>query len=269
MPSRSKIILTSNTSILLHLGRRLLTILENIGKIATASLITILILIFLFPAFSFSLGNVFFGDVGPLYNVQLAQFLFKQAAYPALSQSSVPYAHYQLSRTKFISGDFFAALDEARTELRLYPEHTGTYYILGLTYGYMNRNHEAIDAFSRYIETHPNTWAGRNDKAWLQFRIGDMAGALETVEPVVASYPRTPWIQNTYCALLINQDRLAEAEIACNNAREIIQGMSDKDWGYAYPGNDPAIYGVGLEQMRQSIEQNLELLANKRSQVRT
>jgi len=31
-----------------------------------------------------------------------------------------------------------------------------------------------------------------------------------------------------------------------------------------YPGNNPAIYGDGLDAMRASIERNLELIAAKR-----
>lgn len=246
-----------------------LRLFEIVGGLSLAICTILLITIFLSPSATFRIGNFFFGDIPQLYNIQVARFLFERAAYPPLSKTPPPYAHYQLSRTYFVTGDLYRALDEARTELRIYPEHTGTYYILGLTYGYLNRHHEAIDAFSSYIETHPGTWAGRNDKAWLQFRIGNIAGAIETIEPIAENFKYTPWIQNTYCALLMNQNRLAEAEIACNNVREAVEKMSELDWGYAYPGNDPAIYGTGLELMKQSVKQNLDLLAEKKSQTKT
>lgn len=239
---------------------------EKLGVFFCVIIFSLAILIFFVPPFAFSLGNIFFGDIPRLYNLNTAHFLFNRAAYPIFQSDPVPYAHYQLSRTDFIRGDLHPALDEARAELRHYPEHTGTYYILGLTYGYMNRNHEAIDAFSKYIETHPGTWAGRNDKAWLQFRVGDIAGAMETIEPIAESFPNTPWVQNTYCALLFNQNRLAEAETACNNASEVAARMNGTDWGHAYPGNDPRIYGTGLEMLRRSINENLQLIANKKSE---
>lgn len=241
--------------------------LEMTGKLSLTLCAILLVSIFLSPNTSFKLGNFFFGDAPQLYNIRIAHFLFERAAYPTFSKNPAPYAHYQLSRVNFIQGELYPALDEARAELEQYPEHVGTYYILGLTLGYLNRNHEAIDIFSKYIETHPGTWAGRNDKAWLQFRIGDIAGAIETIEPIAGNFPRTPWIQNTYCALLINQNRLAEAEIACDNAREVAAHMDGADWGRAYPGNDPDIYGTGLEMLRQSINKNLQLIANKKSEV--
>lgn len=238
-------------------------LLENRGKILAGVVICTTLAVFLIPSFSFALGNIFFGRVGPLYNVKLAHFLFKQSAYPLFPKLLPRYAHHQLSRTSFIQGNMYAALDEAETELRIYPDDTATYYILGLTYGYMDRTHEAIDAFSQYIETHPGTWAGRNDKAWLQFRVGDIDGALQTIEPIAQNFRYTVWVQNTYCALLLNKGRFAEAETACNYAKEAIDKMTEKDWGHAYPGNDPRIYGTGLQAMKTSIEQNMKLIKDK------
>jgi tetratricopeptide (TPR) repeat protein len=236
---------------------------RNGGKLFVGIIVFITLAIFLVPSFSFALGNIFFGGVKPLYNVKLAHFLYKQSAYPFFSKLPPRYAHHQLSRTYFIQGSMYDALDEAQTELKIYPDDTATYYILGLTYGYMNRTYEAIDAFSRYIETHPGTWAGRNDKAWLQFRIGDIDGALKTIEPIVQNFRYTVWVQNTYCALLMNKERYAEAKTACGYAKEAVDKMTEKDWGHAYPGNDPRIYGTGLQAMKTSIEKNIELIENK------
>lgn len=211
---------------------------------------------------SYTIGNTFFGKVPTLYNVNLANFFFKHAAYPVFG-TSVPYVHHQLSRTYFIKGNLEKAIEEAKKELEIYPENTNTYYILGLTLGYMDRTHEAIDAFSKYIETYPESWAGRNDKAWLQFRIGDIDGAIETIEPVAKNFTLTPWVQNTYCVLLINKKRFNEAKKTCALAKNAIDKMTEKDWGHAYPGNDPRIYGTGLSAMKKSIGDNLKLLESR------
>jgi tetratricopeptide (TPR) repeat protein len=152
------------------------------------------------------------------------------------------------------------ALDEAKEELKLYPDSTSTYYILGLTYGYMNRNHEAIDAFSIYIDSFPEAWAPRNDKAWLQFRIGDIDEALETMRPIVDNFKYTVWVQNTYCALLISKKDFSNAKTACERAQESINKMDENDWGRAYPGNDPRIYRTGLNAMKRSIDSNLAII---------
>jgi hypothetical protein len=36
--------------------------------------------------------------------------------------------------------------------------------------------------------------------------------------------------------------------------------MTEKDWGHAYPGNDPRIYSTGLNAMKTSIAQNFDLI---------
>lgn len=230
------------------------------GRLFVTAVLIIIIVAFSIPSLSFTLGNVFFGGVKSLYNVQVAQLFYASSAYPLFSKLPPRYAHHQLSRTYFIQGHLDSALSEAKKELETYPDDTATYYILGLTYGYMNRLYEAIDSFSTYIETHPDTWAGRNDKAWLQFRLGDIDGALQTIEPIAGDFKYTVWVQNTYCALLINKKRFVDAEKACNYAKTAIEKMTENDWGHAYPGNDPRVYTTGLQAMRTSIEQNIELV---------
>ncbi len=203
-------------------------------------------------------GNLFFGKVSTLYNVNLAQFFFTQSSYPLFGKPA-EYAHYQLSRTYFIKGNLDIALSEVQKEIELYPDHTRAYYILGLTYGYMNQEEKAIDAFSTFIENNPTSWAALNDKAWLQFRIGDINGALETIKPV-ARAETSPWIQNTYGTLLMNKKRYSEARTAFLNAKKAVDAMDEETWGKAYPGNDPRIYATGLRAMKLSIESNLKLL---------
>ena len=36
--------------------------------------------------------------------------------------------------------------------------------------------------------------------------------------------------------------------------------MTEKDWGQAYPGNNPSTYGEGFSKMKESIQANLELI---------
>ena len=205
----------------------------------------------------YNIGHGFFGGQPPLYNVRLAQYFFNAAAYPLLGEAPV-FAHYQLSRTYFIQGELELSLQEALNELRQHPENKRTYYILGLTYGYLNREVEAIEAFSEFIKAYPESWAARNDMAWLQFRIGDIEGALATLKPV--STVQNPWVQNTYGTLLLNSGKKVEAKEAFLLAEELVSNMNEETWGKAYPGNDPRVYSVGLEAMKLSIAKNLELI---------
>lgn len=216
------------------------------------------------PSINYKIGNIFFGEIPKLYNIALAQFFFKNAADPLLGKP-FPYANHQLSRTYFIQGKLEKSLLFANKEIEIYPNHISTNYIIGLTFGYMNREKEAIEAFGKYIDynsKHPKVWAARNDSAWLQFRTGDIDGALKTMEPI-ASSTNNPWVQNTYGTLLMNKKRYREAKIAFTNAQKAASVMTEKSWGEAYPGNDPRVYGTGLQAMRKSIQTNLSLLELK------
>lgn len=209
-------------------------------------------------SFSVRIGNTFFGGVPLLYNVNLAQFFFFQATQPLFGKAA-PYSNHQLSRTYFIKGDLREAVILANKELELYPENIATYYILGLTLGYMDKEEEAIEAFTKFIAYKPNSWAARNDKAWLQFRLGDIDGAMKTIEPI-ATESTNPWVQNTYGILLLNQKRCEESSVALDKAKKSVLTMTSAEWGKSYPGNDPRVYDLGLEAMKESIEENLTLL---------
>jgi tetratricopeptide (TPR) repeat protein len=222
----------------------------------------ILLYSFFDSIFFYKLGNLFFGGSPKLYNITLAHAAFYQASHPLFGKPA-PYAHHQLSRTYFIQGKLDSALTEAYKELEIYPENKTTNYVIGLTLGYMNKEKEAIDAFSKYIQYNPKTWAARNDKAWLQFRIGDIDGAVATLEPVIEKQDHNVWVQNTYCALMINKKRYDEAKKACLRASNVVNIMTEETWGKAYPGNDPRIYAAGLQGMKASIAANLELLEKK------
>jgi tetratricopeptide (TPR) repeat protein len=215
----------------------------------------------LWGKFSFVIGTHFFGKTPYLYNVNLANFFFKQSAYPILGKP-VPYAHYQLSRTYFIKGDLSLALVEAKKELDVFPENTRTYYIIGLTYAYLNMEEQAIAAFQTFIEWKPESWAARNDKAWLEFRIGDIDAALETISPVT-HLTDNAWVQNTYGVLLMNKGRYLEAKLAFANAKAAADKLTETEWGKVYPGNDPRIYTAGINATRKSIESNIELIRLK------
>lgn len=210
------------------------------------------------------LGKAFFGGSDVLYNIKIAHFFYNQSlVWDKKDGLPPPYVHHQLSRLAFIEGDLVVAMEEIYKELDAYPEHTHTYYIMGLTLGYMNREREAIESFSKFIAYKPESWAARNDKSWLQFRVGDIDGAMVTILPAAQNNPDNPWVLNTFGVLLMNQGHLPEAKKAFTRALEVSYFMNEKNWGVAYPGNSPEIYGMGLNAMRISISENLSNLESR------
>lgn len=219
-----------------------------------------------YSAINYKIGTIFFGGYKKLYHINFANYFFWQAVHPPFG-IAVPYANHQLSRTYFIQGNLDEAIYYAKKEIAIHPEDTATYYILGLTYGYMNDDENAISSFSSYIATDPTTWAARNDKAWLQFKIGDVDGALKTIEPFKDA-TGNPWIQNTLGTLYMNKKMYKEAEISYENALYAATAMSKDSWGAAYPGNDPRIYKAGRDSMIFSIKKNILLLSQTKEQNR-
>lgn len=234
------------------------------GKIIILfAFLSILIIYSIFSSkYLYSTGNIFFGRNHVLYNVTLAQFFFTQAAYPVFGKE-VEWSHYQLGRTYFIQGTPQGTIDETNKELALYPDNKRSYYMLGLAYGYMNQEEKAIENFQKFIDWKPDTWAARNDKAWLEFRIGKIDDALKTIEPV-AHLTDNAWVQNTYGVLLMNKKKYKDAKIAFEYAKTAAEKMTSDEWGNTYPGNDPRVYTTGLKGMRLSIDTNLKLLATKK-----
>lgn len=228
-------------------------------------LLFIFIILFSNSSTWLAIGNIFFGRITQLHNVHLAQFFYTNSAYPPFGKPSV-YAHYQLGRTYFIQGRLNPALDEFNQELSLYPENKRSYYMIGLTYGYLNQEEQAIDAFQKFIDWKPETWAGRNDKAWLEFRIGKIDDALTTMKPVI-NQTDNPWVQNTYGVLLMNKKRYPEAKQAFQYALDAANKLTPIEWGNTYPGNDPRVYAIGLEAMKKSIKENIILVEKLASEI--
>lgn len=224
-------------------------------------LVVLFFILYVFYVPKATIGEIFFGRIPALYNLSFSKFFYNQALlFDTKNKIPRRYVHYQLGRIAFIEGNFPKTLDEMSEEIRYYPDTYQVYYMKGLTLGYTNREREAIENFKIFVEHNSDKWAGRNDLAWLQFRIGDIDGALTTITPAYTKYPDNPWVLNTYGTLLMNKGNYQEAKKVLEKGHSISQLFTEKEWGIAYPGNDPRIYTVGLQAMRDSFASNLELL---------
>lgn len=210
-------------------------------------------------------GNIFFGGHSSLYNIRLAQFFYENQLDKDIekNKTSEQYLNYQLGRVHFIKGDLYKSLEYLKAEEVLHPNNKRVHYMQGLTYGYLHLEELAIEEFAKFIEWKPESWAARNDKAWLEFRLGKIDDALKTIEPVV-HLTDNAWVQNTYGTLLMNKKRYVEAKQAYNYAKIAADTLTEKEWGKVYPGNDPRVYAAGLKGTRLSIDNNLKLLETKK-----
>lgn len=208
------------------------------------------------PDFFLEIGNSYFGR-GRTYDTEKAKKAFSNAL--AL-RYDFPEAHYQLGRIYFIEGRFDAAIAEINETLFFAPDFKKAYYMYGLINGYAGDLDEAIYGFTEFIRRDDFNWAGYNDLAWIYFKKGDYQKTREVAETGLQRAPRNPWLNNIYGTALLNLGEKEKAKAVLKIALEESKKMSEKDWGKAYPGNNPAIYKQGLEEMKAAIRHNLNLL---------
>lgn len=234
---------------------------EKFFYIFVVFLALLVLLVFLYKnifKYSMFVGDSFFG--GKYYNLEIAEKAYLLAS---KTNPPFPYSNYQLGRINFIKGNFYTAIDYFNKEEEQYPQNSKVYYMRGLTYGYMGSEGVGILEFEKYVKLNPYSWAGRNDMAWLQFRVGDIKGAIETILPATLFTADNPWVFNSYGVFLLNDGKYKEALESFEKANGAVSLISEKGWGMSYPGNNPVVYGEGLGQMINSIKTNILLTKEK------
>lgn len=206
----------------------------------------------------FELGNYNFGQGN--YDIEKSLYFFNRT----LSiDPSHQYTHYQLARIYFILGNQNAAFGYINKEIELYPDYTRSYYVRGLINGYSKNFDAAVIDFKTFLKSKPESWAGNNDLAWIYFAKGDFENAAKTAKEGLKIAPKNPWLNNSAGVALMNLGEYSEAKKYLLTAKESANFITSNMWGAAYPGNDPEIYGQGLDSMRQSIDENLKLIEEK------
>lgn len=225
--------------------------------VTTISFLVVLILIISSNRanFYFNTGNYYFGGGG--YNLGKAEKYYNKAL---KLDPTLPRLNYQMSRVNFIKGNFLSALRFINKELEIYPEYVRSYYVRGLIYGYQGNYDKAIKDFEKFLEWKPDSWAGRNDLAWVYFQKGDIE-AVEREARIGLTYnPENPWLSNIWGVALLNLGRNEEAKKSLELALDKFEIVGPKGWGEAYPGNDPKIYKKGYQETLRAIKANLALV---------
>ena len=212
---------------------------------------------FSLATFFFERGNYFFeGDSS--YDPVTALANYKRAL--AFENSDQKPIHYQIGRIYFIKGELMRAVFAFNLQLEADPTFMRSYYMRGLTYGYLGEYTKAQDDFKKFLEWRPDSWAAHNDLVWVYFLAGDYDNAEQYARQGLRHTPANGWLANALGAILINQGKPEEARPYLVLAEEAFATMSPEQWGTAYPGNDPRVYEEGLAASRQSVAENLQLL---------
>lgn len=221
---------------------------------------------------------LFIAGQDPALKAQIAEFYFNGGAYDlrkaekyynALVAEGVA-THdvlFQLGRIAFIQGDFNKALDLLNLQLETYPDKQRAHYIKGLVYMYTQEYPKAQESFKKFVEAHPDEWAGYNDLAWAYFKEGEYEKMKEIALLGLERAPHNLWLNNMAGVALWNLGELGRAEGYLARAETLVSSMTPQEWGGAYPGNDPATYATSLALMRTNVAENLVALRLELAEV--
>lgn len=210
------------------------------------------------PLLAHNIGNYYFN--GGAYNLGLAEKYFKvELTHDPNARS----AWHQLARIDFLRGNFTRARDDINKQIAIHSDTLmSSYYVRALINGYSGHLDEAATDFTFFLEKKPDSWAARNDLAWIYFQKGDFKNVETAARTGLTYHPDNPWLLTSLGVALLNLDKKDEAKKTLEKAKAVADGLTIADWGKAYPGNDPKFYGEGLEKMKKSIEFNLELASS-------
>lgn len=207
---------------------------------------------------SVAIGNYYFN--GGAYDLERALRAYQKALD---IDPRARLAHYQIARIYFIQGNLINALKEINTEFELHPDNYRAFYVRGLINGYLGRFGMAEKDFSAFIESASSEWAGYNDLAWVQIKLGKFKEAKSTVERAFERIPgeklRNPWLWISLGIAYLNLKEYYEAKDAFLTALKMTERMSAKYFWSAYPGNNPRHAQESFDQFRASLYFNLGL----------
>lgn len=211
---------------------------------------------------AFKCGNYYFGTYGPFgYDIRKAEYYFGRAVE---IDPTTPDAWHQYARTAFLRRDFPTAMYRINRQFEERgDELMASYYIRGLIYGYAKKYPMAEQDFKKFLIWRPTSWAANNDLAWIYFAQGKFTEAKEQSEIGLENYRENVWLLTTHAMAIYNLGDTDGAYDQLLVARQKASQLTQKDWLIAYPGNDPAIAKKGLEELKKTIDKNIELVHSK------
>lgn len=173
-----------------------------------------------------------------------------------------PRVHYQRARILFLKSQFAGALREINLQILMYPDELpSAYYMRGLIQGFREHYTEAAQDYEMYLKHDPHNWAAVNDYAWVLLRAKDAQKAAQLVTDVLPYFPQNVWLLNTSAVALFEMGEPVSALDQITLADEMASRLTEDDWLRAYPGNDPAAAGKGIDHVRASIERNMHMIS--------
>lgn len=211
---------------------------------------------------AYSYGLRHFEAVTPEeYDVNRAEYFFRKAEE---IDPKYPMVHYQLARIAFLSSYFHTALDLVQVEFSINKNPPSkVYYVRALIEGYMGNYPAAESDYQAYFKLEPANWAAINDYSWVLLKDNLPADAHEALAFGLKEWPQNAWLLVNDATALYEMGHYAEAAEVAKKAIPAVKALTPAVWLIAYPGNDPLIAQTGLDNFKQSSQENLRKILAK------
>jgi tetratricopeptide (TPR) repeat protein len=190
-----------------------------------------------------------------MYDVERAEHFYREVE---KFDTKHLYLYHQLSRIEFLRGNFHTAMVYINRQIKLHGEAVPySYYVRGLTEGYMGLYDEAARDYGYFLKVEPHNWAAATDYSWVLLKAGRAQEAADITKNALKDHPGNAWLLATRAIALYEIGDLEEALRIAKIARFASSKITEAQWLTAYPGNDPRIARQGVATHQKSIEENI------------
>lgn len=212
---------------------------------------------------AFAYGERHFNGMKPSdYDIPQAQTYFERAA--ALDPH-LPYVWHELARVAFLHGDFTKAHLLIDKQVAQEGDATpNSYYVRGLIEGYQGQYDDAQRDYAHFLSLVPISWPGTNDLVWILLKNKKPQLAANILAIELPYFPHNPWLLNSYAIALYETGSTTAARGEIEAAQKAVAVITPADWAHAYPGNDPAVAKIGVQNFKKSVDQNVADIENGR-----
>lgn len=198
------------------------------------------------------------GNNASVYNIEKADRLFAQTLE---IDDRVYMGWYERAHIAFLYGDYGRSIDYLEKQIALTHEDLPqTYYLLGLAQGFGGDIEASLTSFTKFLELDSGNWYVYNNIAWAQFQLGNFQEMKRFAQQGLEVAPNSPWLLMNAGMASYNLGEFNDALEYLTQAKESAVAVTESDWLRTYPKNDPKIAKMGLEELRKTIESNLELV---------
>lgn len=202
------------------------------------------------------------GAAEGVYDIDRAAWLFERAV--AIDEL-VPEGYYQLARIAFLNSRYNEALGYLEKHITLHPDaDPRVFYLKGLVQAFAGNTEQALKTFEFYYTFDKTSWYIHNNLAWVHFQLGDYE-AVDRISAIGLEYnPGNPWLLMDRAVAQFNLGETNRAIELLNEAERSSEEETETSWLTHYPGNDPQIAKLGLQEFRETLMYNKKLFHTPR-----